>query len=172
VTNSSNIPQSNKAAICIKEMASLVGLSRQRFMQLVKSGVFPAPLKDEVTGRPYFTDEMQTVCLDVRRRNCGVNGQVIMFYARRTTSPTLPPRPKNVKPPKSPKPKSSTTDHHADIVAGLHGLGLTVTGDQVAQAVTELFPKGIGSSDTGSVIRAVFLHIRGKNSAEKVGRKE
>ncbi len=69
MTTSSNNSVPAKAAVCIKEMAVMVGLSRQRFMQLVKAGVFPPPLRDEATGRPYYTDEMQTVVLDVRRRN-------------------------------------------------------------------------------------------------------
>lgn len=147
----------------------MVGLSRQRFMQLVKDGVFPQPLRDETTGRPYFTDEMQTVCLDVRKRNVGINGKVVMFYARRSGA-TAPSRAKTVKPT---KPKSGTTDRHADIVAGLHGLGLTsATSEQVTTAVAELFPQRTMNADQGEVIRAVFLHLRGKNSAGNVGRKE
>jgi hypothetical protein len=150
-------------------MAALVGLSRQRFMQLVKVGVFPPPLRDETTGRPYYTDEMQAVCLDVRKRNVGINGKVVMFYARRSTA-AAPSRPRTVKPT---KPKTVTTDRYADIVAGLHGLGLTsATGEQVAQAVAELFPQGTAGVDQGEVIRAVFLHLRGKNSAGNIGRKE
>ena len=161
MTTSSNNSGLSKAAVCIKEMAALVGLSRQRFMQLVKSGVFPQPLKDEATGRPYYTEELQTVCLDVRRRNCGVNGQIVMFYARRTASPTPPSRPRPVKPT---KPKAVSNDSHADIVTGLHGLGLvTATSVHVADAVAHLFPKGTDEADPGHVLRAVFLHLRGKN---------
>jgi len=170
VTTSSNSSGPDKAAVCIKEMAALVGLSRQRFMQLVKDGVFPQPLRDETTGRPYYTDEMQAVCLDVRKRNVGINGKVIMFYARRSTAPAPASRPKTVKPT---KPKAAMTDRHANIVAGLHGLGLTsATSEQVAAAVAELFPQGTAGVEQGEVIRAVFLHLRGKNSAGNVGRKE
>lgn len=168
MTTSSNDPMASKAAICIKDMAALVGLSRQRFMQLVKAGVFPAPLRDETIGRPYYTDEMQAVCLDVRRRNCGINGKVVMFYARRRPSPTPPMRPRSVRPT-----KKAAGDRHADIVAGLHGLGLvTATDAQVADAVSDLFPQGTDRADPGHVIRAVFLHLRGKNAAEKVGGKQ
>ncbi len=168
MTTSSNLLGPCKAAICIKEMAGLVGLSRQRFMQLVKVGVFPTPLRDEQTGRPYYTDELQAVCLDVRRRNCGINGKVVMFYARRPASPTPTSRPNSVK-----SPKPATRDLHADIVAGLHGLGLvTATGAQVADAVTELFPRGTEATDPSHVLRVIFLHLRGKNMAENVGSKE
>ncbi len=170
MTTSSSSPGSGKAAVPIKEMAALVGLSRQRFMQLVKSGVFPEPLRDEATGRPYYTDELQAVCLDVRRRNCGINGKVVMFYARRPASPAPTARQKPVTPP---APKSTTGGRYAEIVAALHALGLTsATGEQVADAVAELFPQGTTGANPGGVIKAVFLHLRGKDSAENAGRKE
>lgn len=170
MTTSSNDPRAGKAAVSIKEMAALVSLSRQRFMQLVKAGVFPSPLRDEDTGRPYYTDEMQAVCLDVRRHNCGVNGKVVMFYARRAPAPTPAARPRAAKP-KSPKAVSG--DRHADLVAGLHDLGLaSATAAQVGGALAELFPEGTTGTDPGHVLRAVFLHLRGKNSSEKVGGKD
>jgi len=170
VTPSGNPPAPGKAAISIKEMAALVGLSRQRLMQLVKAGVMPAPLRDEASGRPYFPEELQVACLDVRRRNVGVNGRVVMFYARRTPAPAPPRRPKGAAPA---KPKATPDDGHVEIVAGLHGLGLTAaTVGQVAEAVAALYPQGTTGVDAGHVLRAVFLHLRGKNSAGKVGSKE
>ncbi len=169
MTGSSEIMGSGKAAISIKEMAAAVGLSRQRFMQLAKAGVFPAPLKDGTTGRPYFTDEMQVACLEVRRRNCGVNGKIVMFYSRGADRAAIS-RPRSGKQ-TSPKPRVRQV--HADIIAGLHGLGLVMaTADHVETAVAELFPQGTAEADAGQVIRAVFLHLRGKNSAEKLGGKE
>jgi hypothetical protein len=150
-------------------MAALVGLSRQRFMQLVKTGVFPSPLRDEATGRPYYPDEMQGVCVEVRRRNFGVNGRVVMFYVRRSASPGAKDRPRRAKPK---QPVGSAAARHADILAGLHGLGLSsATPERVEQAVTELFPRGASAADTGHVIRAVFLHLKGKDSGGNVGRK-
>lgn len=170
MTTPSNDPGPFKVAISIKEMAALVGLSRQRFMQLVKAGVFPAPLRDGASGRPYYTDEMQAACLDVRRRNYGINSKVVMFYARRVASSTTISRATPVKPP---KPRTTTSDPHAEVVAGLHALGLTsATGEQVADALAELFPHGTNGIDLGDVIRAVFLRLRGKNRGEKVVSKE
>lgn len=168
MTPSSNNVAAGKAAICVKEMAGLCGFSRQRFMQLVKAGVMPAPLRDERTGRPYYSAELQASCLEVRRRNVGIDGTVILFYARRATSPTTT-RPKAMKPTKAKAP----SDRYADIVAGLHGIGMTTaTAGQVADAVTALFPEGTAETDTGEVIRRVFLYLRGKNSTGSVGSKE
>ncbi len=144
----------------------MVGLSRQRFMQLVKAGVFPAPLVDEATKRPYYTEELQATCLEVRRRNCGINGKVVMFYARRVPSP---PTTTNTT---KPKEKPALPDHCADILDGLRALGMvTATMALVSEAVKELFPGGIKNVDPGELIRQVFIHLRRKNAGENVGRK-
>jgi hypothetical protein len=134
-------------------------------MQLVKAGVFPAPLYDVETKRPYYPEELQAQCLEVRKRNVGINGKVVMFYSRRpsTMTPT----------PKARKPQGKPTDHYAGIVDGLKALGLvTVTTTQVAEAVGQIFPQGTGAVDPGEVIRAVFVHLHGKNRRGNVGRKE
>ncbi len=69
----SNNRQETTAGVSVSEMARMVGLSRQRFHQLMQAGVFPQPQRNE--GRPFFDEPTQQVCLEVRRRNCGVNGQ-------------------------------------------------------------------------------------------------
>jgi hypothetical protein len=160
MTTSSNNSGENKAAVSIKEMAALCGLSRQRFMQLVKAGVFPAPLYDVGTKRPFYPEDLQTICLEVRRRNCGINGKVVMFYARRSSTPSAAPAEKF----KKPKSKPGEVGRDADILEGLRGLGMvTATAARVAEAVGELFPQGTGTTDPAEVIRAVFLHLRRKN---------
>jgi hypothetical protein len=68
-----------KAAITVKEMANLVGLSRDRFYDGVKSGVFPPPLYRVDTHRPLYSAELQAVCLEVRRTGLGFNGQPVVF---------------------------------------------------------------------------------------------
>jgi hypothetical protein len=162
MTTSSN----NPAAISIKMMCAKVGLSRQSFMQLVKSGVFPTPLYDVATKRPFYNEELQAQVVAVRQTNVGINGKVVMFYSRRAAAPSQPGRAKK-------KPASAKDDQHNDILAGLKALGMaTATTAQVAQAVADLFPKGTGTVDPAEVIRAVFLHLRGKNPGEKVGSKE
>ncbi len=155
----SNIPEPKKAAICIREMAALCGLSRQRFMMLVKAGVFPAPLYDVATRRPFFSEELQAVCLDVRKRNVGINNKVVMFYARRPTG-TRPM-------PKSKKMETTAKDVKAlsDILLGVRGLGLaTATAAQVRKAVEQLYPQGIAGVDLGKVAGDVFRHLHSKNS--------
>ena len=142
-------------------MAGRCALSRQRFMQLVKAGVFPAPLYDVATRRPFYSEELQAMCLEVRKRNVGINGKVVMFYARRPGTPTPTAKAK--------KPKAEV---HADILDGLKALGLSVTSAQVAEAVGQLFPQGTAGTDPAEVIRAVFVRLHRKNSGGNVGRKE
>src|SRR4051812_5990340 len=72
-----------QTVISVSDMARRVGLSRQRFTQLVSEGVFPSPVYDVQTRRPFYTAELQERCLEVKRRNVGVNGRVVLFYTKR-----------------------------------------------------------------------------------------
>jgi hypothetical protein len=143
----SNNRQETRVGVSISEMASMVGLSRQRFHQLMQAGVFPQPQRDN--GRPFFDEPTQEICLGVRRRNCGVNGQVVLFYTRRQATPI---KPQKVSPVPSP---------HADLLDGLKSLGLmSVTAVDVAEAIKVKFPGGTAGIDEGEFIRSVFLHLQ------------
>jgi len=145
--------QPQKVAVSISEMARMVGLSRQRFHQL-KGTTFPEPKRDPETNRPYYDEELQQVCLDVRRRNCGIDGKPVLFYTARHP---LGQQPKAVRKPKA-QPKQSS--EYADLIAALDGLGLSATASQVEAAVKQVFPDGIQKLHSGEVIRAVFLHLK------------
>ncbi|AWM39813.1 hypothetical protein GobsT_18200 [Gemmata obscuriglobus] len=161
MSKSGQEPADAKSGVSVSDMARTVGLSRQRFHQLMKSGVFPQPLRDEATGRPYYDESGQAQCLEVRRRNCGVNGRVVLFYARRQPATAPPPRPA--------KPRPAPTEKHDEILDGIRALGLVqATALQVNDAIKESFPKGTGGVAVGEVIRAVFLRLR-QNTADKVG---
>jgi len=58
-----------KAAVTVAEMARMLGLSRARFYQLQSAGVFPSPVYLVSNRRPIYVEEMQEVCIEVRRRN-------------------------------------------------------------------------------------------------------
>jgi hypothetical protein len=153
-----------KAVVTVSEMARMVGLSRARFYQLLKAGVFPQPERDAETGRPFFNEELQKACLEVRRRNCGADGRPVLFYARRGPVTPAPARPRKV----TPKPPRN---EHADLTDALRGLGLaSVTAAQAGAAVGEVFPRGTAGVDDAEVVRAVFLHLRRSASGGKVGK--
>lgn len=157
------VNEPTKVAVSVADMARLVGLSRARFYQLVEAGVFPPPERQAETNRPFYSEEQQKVVLDVRRRNCGVNGQPVLFYARR-----LPTGPTPRKPAAKPAPK---VEPHADLLAALQSLGLAgVSALKVADAVGDVFPNGITGVDEGEVVRAVFLHLKRQDSTGSEGR--
>src|SRR5690349_1347815 len=72
------------------DVARRLGLSRQRFWQLRRDGVFPKPQVDEDSGRQFYTQEQVELCLDLRRRNVGLNGRVVLFYSVRASVTTAP----------------------------------------------------------------------------------
>ena len=152
---------STKAAVTVSEMARMVGLSRARFYELVEAGVFPTPLYDVSTRRPLYDEKLQETCLMVRRRNCGVNGRPVLFYARghRATTPAVKPS----KPPVA-KPKPSAA--HTDLIDGLGALGLSVNSAQVNEAVAALYPTGVNGTNRGQVLRAVFLKLKASGSGK------
>jgi hypothetical protein len=142
----------------ISEMARQCGLSRSRFYQLVGT-TFPFPVYDIASRRPRYTEELQQVCLDVRRHNCGIDGRSVMFYSEQIGMPVK--KPKKVK-------AAGSDGKHANLLDGLRSLGLTATMPQVTAAVKELFPKGVVEMAQGEVLRAVFLHLKRQNSADNV----
>lgn len=149
----------SKLAISVTEMARAVGLSRARFYQLIRRGTFPPPDQEPTTGRPYYSEEKQRACLDVRRRNCGLDGKVILFYARRRDLGA-----KKVMPSK-PKIEPERKDVKA-LLDGLNSLGLTTaTAAQVEQVTKELYPSGTDGIEQGVILKAVFLEIRRRYSS-------
>ena len=148
--------EETKAIVTVSEMARMVGLSRARFYQLQKAGIFPPPDRDAETGRPFFCEALQKVCLEIRRRNCGANGKPILFYARRVALPPPTAKHRKAKVPKN--------DQHTEFIEALQALGLAgVTTIQVGAAMSEVYPKGAAGVEQTKVIRAVFLHLRRKN---------
>ena len=146
-----------KAVVSVAEMARMVGLSRGRFYQLIGS-TFPYPVYDLVSKRPFYTGELQGVCLEVRRRNCGIDGKPVLFYARRAITATKKASRQLAKA----KPKH---DDHADLCEGLKYLGLlAVTSADVELAIKTRYPSGVGQTDQGEVLRALFLHLRTQGS--------
>ena len=138
-----------KVAVTISEMAKMCGLSRARFYQLIGSA-FPHPVYDVATRRPFYDEEAQQVRLEVRRRNCGIDGKAILFYARR-----LPVAPLK----RLPRPAPESRNKCSQLLDGLRALGLNASSAQVESTVKEL---GLQGREDGEVVRAVFIHLKRK----------
>ena len=145
--------ETKAAAVSITQMARMVNLSRQRFHQLIGT-VFPFPLFDVESRRPFYSEELQLVCLECRRKNLGINGQVVLFYSCRVpTNPTT-----------SKKRTPSVQKPNTELLEGLKGLGLAVTSSQVEAVLKDVFPRGVQGINQGEVIRSVFIHLKTKAS--------
>jgi hypothetical protein len=154
--------EETKAVVTVTEMARMVRLSRARFYQLIRSGIFPPPRYH--AGRPLYTEGQQRVCLEVRRKNRGVNGEPVLFYTRRR--PAQPAK----KAPRASKADPRNKDIDA-LLDGLNALGLTTATASQAEAVAkELFPGGTERLDQSEVLRAVFLHLKRQDAGGDVGR--
>jgi hypothetical protein len=151
-----------KTAVTVSEMARMVGLSRARFYQLIGSA-FPCPLYSVSTRRPFFDEDLQRVCLEVRRRNCGIDGRPILFYSRRLDLPT--PK-KQISTGRSTSPK---TTKHKNLIVGLAGLGLSgITDQQVEAALVKLYPQGADGVDEATQLRTLFVDLMRQNRGDKV----
>jgi hypothetical protein len=85
-----------------------------------------------------------------------------LFYARRLGSAPIKPK-------KKAKEVQTSRSECAGLIEGLRSLGLaSITAADASKALTELFPCGTVEMDDGEVLRAVFLHLKRKNSAGKV----
>ena len=146
-----------KTVVSVTEMATMKGLSRARLYQLIRKGKLPTPDIEEGSKRPFFNEEKQRQCLEVRRRNCGIDGKPIMFYSRRRDVGVSRKKVEKAKPAASP---------HADLIDYLGVMGITATAAQVDAVVKELFPSGTAGKPQEEVFRAVFLRIRRQNSPD------
>ena len=147
----------HKQAVTVAEMARMVGLSRSRFYQLVGSA-FPFPIYDLATKRPYYTPDLQQVCLEVRQTNRGIDGKPVLFHRREVQESIVRPARSKQKP---------NSNNHRDLLAGLKSLGMAgVTAADVDKALKELqMPV---SQDQGKVLRAVFLKLKHQDTSAPV----
>ena len=150
-----------KEVITVKEMAALLHLSRSRMHMLIKEGVFLPPLHDMQTRRAFYPREIIDLNLDVRRRNCGVNGRPICFYAPRA-SPIAPSRPA---PSRRQTANASSRSRHAELIEGLSALGMTATESQIDAALAVAFQDRGASADEGLRLRECFRYLRRRPNA-------
>lgn len=163
---SEQLPQV-KAVATVRDVARMVGLSVPRFYKLQREGVFSPPVYDLRTRRPFYTEEQQRECLEVRRRNVGVNGRTVLFYARRVGS-TLAGR-STVKKRRAAQVGPSAS-RHDEAVHYLRGLGLhRVTPEQIDVALRSEFPSGTDGVERGTVLGRLFVYLHRHNSADKAG---
>lgn len=141
-------PGQLKAVCSVSELARLLNLSRQRFYQLLKQGVFPYPLYCIYTRRPFYSKQMQFQCLQIRQSGIGLNKRPILFYSPRQNT--------------SQKKKEMPRDKRInDISLILKQIGLNLSDEKLTFAIHELYPKGLPEPfDEGLIVRDLFRYFK------------
>ena len=164
--------QPAKEAVTITEMARAVGLSRARFYQLMKEGIFPSPSRNATTKRPSFDRAQQEQCLLVRKTNCGINGRAVLFYGRLVPKPpTTGQAVKRKRRRTSPRrPSTPPRDPVIDQLRhGLEQLGLGgVTNTTIRAALADEQPDGHRKVGSAELLMSVFRRLKRQDSPDNV----
>lgn len=130
------------AIYTVSQVAKRLGLSRSRFYQLQRQGVFPHPVYCIRSRKPLYTAGLLAQCRTVRKIGVGVNGELVRFYDKRQHKRRKP----------NPISKSLTV--------ALRGMGLSVDLNQVNAAIQQL---GMTIENEkaieGDTIRKLFMHL-------------
>ena len=138
----------NYKSICsVTELAKKLGLSRARFYQLQKTGVFPPPVYCLYTKRPFYPMELQEKCLEIRKTGIGHNGRPIIFYSKRNTAAI--------------KPNSNPEQKFKELSDTLKQMGLKINTAKARNALMSLYPGNWKKLDIdGEVIAEVYRHFQ------------
>jgi len=141
------MPNNDLNEVCsVSRQAQKLGLSRSRFYQLQKVGVFPLPVYCIRTRRPIYPQNLQMVCMDIRKRGIGCNGQPVIFYSARDSEKEKPCRNSDVA--------------HKKIAVALKNMGIKATTTEIRKAINTLDTKGVApDSLDGAILGKLFNYF-------------
>ena len=158
-----------KEVVTVTEMARMCRLSRARFYQLVGEGIFPAPLRNPKTKRPFYDRERQEGCLQIRHTGRAANGKAVMFYGCRIEPVPPPSKRKQLPISRSPKDQARQDPLLTELRHGLAQLGMTnLTEQQIRQALTQAYPDGHRDVESAELLRTVFGELQRRDSADNL----
>jgi hypothetical protein len=157
-------PSLMRAFVSLSELAEdVLNLSRARVYELIQRGAMPTPIYDVRTRRPMFNAELIQQARTVRQTGIGIDGSAVIFYRRDRTPPA------NTQTTSARAPRRTSTsqmNRYADLLSSLQGLGIAHADERrVGEAVAHCFPNGIADQQEADVLRAVFRHLRRRQSA-------
>ena len=136
-----------KSICTVTELAKKLALSRARFYQLQRAGVFPTPVYCLYTKRPFYPMDVQEKCLEIRKTGIGHNGRPIIFYSKRDGVTA--------------KPRSCTEQKYRELSETLKQMGLKTSPANVKKAFMTIYPDDWNKLDIdGAVIAEVFRYFR------------
>lgn len=157
-------------AVSTNQLCVMLGLSKRRFLELRQRGVFPQPTAYAIQSRrPIYFPEIVQQCLEVRRRNVGINDEIVFFHVRSAgpvSRRAATPRPRRTT---ATRP-ASVSPQAAGLVDALAALGIATTALAVDQTIRDLYPAGTEGTDEGTLVQAVFRHLRMRNRGDNPGR--
>ena len=138
----------SKQIFSITEVAEMVLLSRARFYQLLETGFFPKPLKDDRSKRPYYSLDLQQKCLECRQSGVGADNSFMLFYSPRKKETISRKTAKKIDP------------QIKELTETLESMGLATTVEQVQKSLSELYPDGTDTANQGLVVRELYRHLK------------
>lgn len=153
------------AAVSMTHMSRLLNMSRSRFYQLINEGILLPPIYSLTNKRPFYTDEMAQRNIEVKSNNVGISGQIMIFYSVKNK---VVHSVNKVRTTKTTSKKETNNSEYVDLIDGLEALGMTdVKSSQIEKVVAESFPDGTENLDQDEILRAVFRHLRRRNTEHK-----
>ncbi len=140
-----------KQIISMTEMSKMLNMSRARFYQLLQTGFFPKPLKDERSKRPYYDLALQQKCIECRESGIGSDGSYMLFYS--------PRKKENVSFIKKKKYHDPVSQELTEI---LNSMGIETAFNEVIKALDKLYPEGTEGIDQGLVTRELYRYFKQK----------
>lgn len=132
-----------KQVCTVSTLAKRLRLSRSRFYQLQKMGIFPYPVYCIRTRRPLYPEALQQACLAIRKAGIGDNGKPVAFNHRKKINT-----------------KRNSESELNPIAKTLEKMGLNVTRAQVRKAILTLYPDGLDEqAEPGKIIRDVYRFL-------------
>jgi hypothetical protein len=131
--------------VTFSELSEMLGISPSRLYDLIRDGIFPAPLRNPKNQRPYFRKQDVESCRQVLATRVGLNGQPYTPNRKQKTGSAT----------------ATLRDRHESLIASLSALGITATPKQVDDAVKSL-PDAGKEMEEGDLVKRVFLCLRQK----------
>ncbi len=153
-TNTITTENSLKSVCSTTVMARKLALSRSRFYDLVKQGVFPRPVNCPDTSHLFYTLELQQQCLQVKQTGIGINGKPVLFYTSRKRS--------------TGRKKSADDIDHDYFAMNLFGIlknmGKTLSKSQLRDILKAMYPNGLPEWPIDQVeLKKIFNFVGGKH---------
>lgn len=138
-------PEIQIPSVCsVRQMADILNLSRERFYQLQKTRVFPPPVYDIATRRPFYTQDLQQRCIQIRKTGVGFDGRTVLFNKTRKMGTS----------------RDQSGTQYEKYVQILKQMGFKMKANEVKSAIDAVYRGGLDENTPDQVvIRDLIRHL-------------